>query len=292
MSRPTECGRRGAGETIRVMTDLIDRHVRHLRALGLSERTIEARSMVLRRLDADLPMGLEEALVTELEDWLAQYRCNQTKATYYGHIVGFYSWACDDDDPYLDRNPAASLRRPKVSPGVPNPVTDAELADVLARAVEPFRTWLVLAAYAGLRPLEIAQLERRDITEDHITIRAGKGGKNALVPTHPLIWAAVRNRPAGRIATDATGRPVRANYISATVGEYLRRQLGVVGVGCRRLRHWYATTTLRNTNNLRIVQEVMRHSSPATTAIYTMITDGQRRSAVRSLPDLGAPDSA
>lgn len=258
----------------------------------MSERTVTDRGIVLRRLDQDLPMGLEEAVIEEIEAWLAQFRCNQTKATYYGHITGFYAWACGGDDPYLSFNPAASLRRPRVGAGVPSPVSDDELADVLTRADNPFRTWLLLAAYAGLRPLEIARLDRRDVTEETITIRSGKGGKNALLPTHPLIWAAVRDLPPGRIVRNSGGNPVRANYISATLGEYLRRRLHVFGVGCRRLRHWYATTTLRNTHDLRIVQEVMRHSSPATTAIYTQITDGQRRSAVRSLPVLGAPEES
>ena len=35
------------------------------------------------------------------------------------------------------------------------------------------------------------------------------------------------------------------------------------------LRHTYGTRLLRQTGNLRIVQEAMRHSSPATTSIYT-----------------------
>lgn len=277
--------------TIRVMTDLIPKHQQHCRAIGMAERTVLDRGIVLRRLDQDLPMGLEEAVIEELEAWLAQFDCNQTKATYYGHIVGFYSWACGGDDPWLDANPSAALRRPRVSPGVPNPVDRGELDDLLSRAAEPFRTWLLLASYAGLRPVEIAKLERRDVTEDHLTVRGGKGGKNAILPTHPLIWDAVRDLPPGRIVHTRAGRPARANYISAMLGEYLRDKLGVYGVGCRRLRHWFGTTALDENGNIRVVQELMRHSSPTTTAIYTLITDGQRRSAVRSLPALGAPAS-
>lgn len=272
------------------MSDLIEKHLRRLTAWGWSEETIKDRRKLLRRLDRDLPFGLEEATADELEDWLARFTSNQTKATYYGHIVGFYTWACGEDG-YLDFNPAASLRRPKVPAGVPNPVTDDELAEVLSRAEEPFRTWLYLAAYAGLRPVEIAKLERKDVTEHTITVRGGKGGKNAAIPTHALIWAIVKDRPAGRITRQKTGGPCTADYISARCGDYLRR-LGIHGIGCRRLRHWYATTALLNTHDLRIVQGLMRHSSPTTTAVYTQITDGQRRSAVDSLPVLGAPTSS
>jgi integrase len=284
-----ECDSAMTETTIRVMSDLIEPHLRHLRSRGFSEKTIGDRRKVLRRLDAELPLGIEEALVSELEEWLAKFTTNQTKATFYGHIVGFYRWACDDDDPYLDANPAASLRRPKVSPGVPNPVTDEELDNILGQVVEPFRTWLTLAAYAGLRPVEIAHLERQDVTEDTLTVRNGKGGKNAILPTHPLIWAVVKDLPPGRIAIHQ-GRTVEAIDISRSVGQYLRK-LGVYGVGCRRLRHWFATTALNQCDNLRLVQELMRHASPATTAVYTLITDGQRRSAVRALPVLGAPAS-
>lgn len=276
---------------LKVMSDLIEPHLRHIRAEGLSERTIQDRRIVLHRADRDLPYGLNQTTVEELADWLAQFRTNQTKATYYGHLKAYYDWASDERrDEGLSWNPISSLARPRVRPAAPRPVTDTELAELLHEATDPFRRWIILAAYAGLRALEIATIERKDITEQTITVR-GKGGKNAVLPTHPEVWRAVKDLPAGPITPRAAGGRITANCVSARFGEYCRRKLGRDGITLHRFRHWYGTTTLRQTQNLRIVQELLRHSSPATTAIYTQVTDEERRTAVAALPVLGAPSS-
>jgi site-specific recombinase XerD len=60
-------------------------------------------------------------------------------------------------------------------------------------------------------------------------------------------------------------------------------------MGLHMLRHAYATALLRATEdggagaNLRVTQELMRHASPATTAVYTQVTDQERRRAVLNL---------
>lgn len=282
--------------TIRSMSDLIEPHLRHIRAAGYAINTIDDRAVVLRRADAELPLGLNEATVEELADWLAGPKpphdpwSNQTKATYYGHLKGFFDWACNPANPHLDYNPASSLTRPKVQRTVPRPVTDAELADILDRAKDPFRRWVILAAYAGLRAIEISTIERRDFTEETITIR-GKGGKNAVLPCHPEVWRVVKDLPAGRIARHSNGGPASATFVSSRFGLYCRSQLRVFDISLHRMRHWFGTTTLAQSHDLRVVQELLRHSSPATTAIYTQITDGQRRSAIAALPVLLAPAS-
>lgn len=270
------------GVTLRVMSDLIEPHLRHLRARGLSDNTIDDRRKLLRQADRALPMGLEQATVEELADFLAGFHTNQTKATYYGHLKGFFDWACERG--HLDWSPAESLARPRVPRTAPRPVTDDELADLLDRAQDPFRRWAVLAAYAGLRAIEISRLERKDFTEQTITVR-GKGGSNAVLPCHPEIWRVIADLPPGRIASNTFGRPVSANHVSTRFGLHCRR-IGLPGVTLHRLRHWFGTTTLQHCRNLRVVQELLRHSSPATTAIYTQVTDGERQTAIKQLPAL------
>lgn len=272
--------------SIKVMCDLIEPHLRHLRAAGFADRTIEDRGKVLRRVDRDLldsdGMGLTEATVPELDDWLAQFSTNQTKATYYGHLVGFFTWACEGDDPWLDWNPTVGLKRPAVPKTVPRPAEDDAFAAILNTADEPYRTWAVLAGCAGLRACEIATIDRAAFTERTITIR-GKGGKNAVLPTHPLVWEAVKDLPRGPIALSPRGCRLTPRRVSTLFGQHMRK-IGLDGVSLHPLRHWLGTRSLQQHGNIRVVQELLRHSSPATTAIYTQITDEQRRSAVLALP--------
>lgn len=268
------------GAKLKVMSDLIERHCVHLTAGGLSDRTIDKRRELLRRVDRDLPMGLEQATVEELQGWLARANWSrQTKATYYGHIKGFFDWACDERQPHLDWNPAASLIRPSVPRGAPKPVTDAELAEAL-RTAGPFRVSILLAAYAGLRCCELATVDRRDVNEHTITV-VGKGDKTRAIPTADIVWSTVR---------DQRGKLVRgtAASISARSFEHFVR-VGLAGVTMHRFRHWFATTMLQAGADLLTVSELLGHSSPQTTARYCQITDGQRRSAVATLPVLVAP---
>jgi integrase len=275
-----------AGAETPHMTDLIEAHLAHIRAGGLAANTVDDRRKVLHRINADLPMGLDQATVEELAGWLARDEWGpQTKATYYGHVRGYFSWACDPRNPKLDYDPSASLIRPRVPATLPRPVSDAELQFALEHSDPDWQRRILLAAYAGLRCCELVTIRREDITPINITVK-GKGGKQRTVPTAAQIWVTVRDLPAGRLDPhwDADGL--------AREGGVHHRRIGLRGVTMHRYRHWFATTALLNGANLRTVQELMGHSSPATTAIYTLVTDEQRRTAIAALPVLFAPTSA
>ncbi|MET9199038.1 tyrosine-type recombinase/integrase [Gordonia sp. NPDC003585] len=56
------------------------------------------------------------------------------------------------------------------------------------------------------------------------------------------------------------------------------------------LRHHYGTELVRGGADLRVVQELMRHSSLATTAIYTAVSDDRKREAIERLAQRPRPD--
>jgi integrase/recombinase XerC len=275
------------------MSDLIAGYVRHMKAAGMSRMTTTIdREGILRRIDNDLAMGLERATVEELADWLGRDGWSpKTRLTYYEAIRGFFSWACNPRNPVLDYDPSLSLARPKVYRGTPKPVSAEEMAAILA-GLSGF--WLVaalLASHEGARACEVAAIEREDITEDWVSFH-GKGGKVAAVPTHELVWRAVRDFPGGSLAMTLLGRPVSRTYISSMFPRVVERYAGLKRINLHRLRHWFATTLLLDKDlggagaDLRTVQELMRHSSPNLTMIYTQITDRQRKIAVSALPVL------
>lgn len=271
-----------------------------MKAAARSPNTIHYREKLLRRVDHELPMGLERATVEELADWLGggTVRGNEeeawsakTKLTYYETIRALFVWATDPRNPVIDYDPSASLARPHARRGAPHPVTEDEMATIL-RHTEGF--WYVaalLASHEGARACEVAALRREDVTEDNVLFD-GKGGLVAAVPTHPLVWRTVRDFPPGSIAKHLLGRAAPANYISFTFPRYVRRTTGLLGMNLHRLRHRFATILLTARDDggagadLRTVQELMRHASPTQTAVYTQITDRQRKMAVSALPVL------
>jgi site-specific recombinase XerD len=268
------------------MIDLIALHERHVTAAGLSANTISDRNEVLRRIDRDLPMGLERATVEELADWLARPGwCAQTRATYFGHLRAFFTWATDPRNPQLDYDPSAALARPRVPKGVPRPASDTVVREVLAAAGEPFLTYVKLSAFGGLRACEIAVLDRDDVDEETILV-VGKGGKTRIVPTHEEVWRSVRFLPRGPIARRVKSvGPLSARYVSVRTGQYLTK-LGYPDIALHRFRHWFATTLLASGVDLRTVQELLGHASVSTTAVYTAVTDRQRQMAIAALPAL------
>lgn len=261
------------------MSDLIDLHIAHIRAAGYSTVTASDRAEVLRRMDRDLPYGLESATTEELAAWLAHPGWSaQTRATYYGHVRAFYRWACDESHTdYLSFDPSAGLTRPRVPKRAPRPVTDAQLQHALNTLVDPWLRYVLLAYHAGLRACEIVKLERADVTERTLTVRQGKGGYSDVLPTHPAIWRSIEQLPDGYVCHIEW-----PGSLSQAVSKQLTA-IGLPGATLHRFRHSFATDLLRHGVSIRVVQELLRHRSLSSTAMYTAVTDEERRLAICTL---------
>lgn len=261
-------------------TDLIDGYLAYLRSKSASDNTINDRRRTLTVLDRELPFGLEEASPEELVAWLWRDGLSAgSRETYYGCMAGFYRWAFEAE--YFDFDPTAKVPRPKVPRRLPRPVTDEQLHTLLSDAADPYRLWCLLAAYAGLRCVEISRLHREHVNERTITIERGKGDKPRVVPTHPAIWTEVSGLHAGPI-TELDAHRVSIHFVL-----YANRTLAMKGVSLHRLRHWFGTNVQRKGKDLRVTQELMGHASPATTAGYALVSADDTRSAVNLLPDVG-----
>ena len=271
------------------MSQLLHAHLLHLRSAGLAERTITDRQRVLTTLDRQLPYGIDHADADELTTWLANPDWHPwTRCTYHRHIRGFYRWATDPRDPRLTLDPSATLPSPRNPEADPDPVTDDQLRTALERSDTRWQLAIVLAAYAGLRATEIARLRREHVTPEHLTVRNGKGGKTAKLPTHPEIWRRVADTPDGLLLPAHSGRPYVGGQLPTRARMHFNR-IGMPDVHLHRFRHWYATMLLRQGADIITVRDLMRHKSIKTTEAYLAIVGEQRRLAIRTLPALSSP---
>ena len=142
---------------------------------------------------------------------------------------------------------------------------------------------VLLASFAGLRAAEIAALDACDIDHRRRALRVlGKGGKERMVPMHPDLAAALEPCRRGPvIPSRATGGSVRPGTISAIVAVHLRSR--GIDRTCHSLRHWFGTETHQQCHDLRVVQELMGHSSIATTEVYVAWSMPVAESAVDGL---------
>lgn len=261
-------------------SQLIPLYADYLKSGTLSPRTIELRLYHLGRIRRFL--GIQPYHVTL--DHLNSYTKDRdwapnTRAVVRASMSVFFRWAVDNE--HLEKNPAAKLMPIRVPAGKPKPASDEAVKD--AYAIADPRTWLMVAlgTRGGLRAMEIAQVHTKDLAHDEggYSIRIlGKGGKTRLVPVDDDLAEMVLNRPPGYVFPGRINGHISPAYVSRLVSKVLPP-----GVTCHKLRHRFATRAYRGSgHNLRAVQELLGHSSIATTQIYTGVDSDELRKAALS----------
>ncbi len=194
---------------------------------------------------------------------------------------------------YLASNPAALLRSPRAHRHLPVYLEEEEADRLLAQPEREcagevnelkFRDWAILELmYAcGLRVSEVVELDRDRVDLEEMVVRVfGKGRKERLVPLGKFAaraltaYLARRRRPAAA-AGEALFLNARGGRLSSRSVADLVRKYGLKA-GIQKnltphsLRHSFATHLLQNGADLRVIQELLGHSSLATTQRYTHI---------------------
>lgn len=261
--------------------DLVEAYVDYLRECECTNQTIRAYRRTLRAADRELSFGLDQSNEPELRAWIwRDGLMPATRAAYFKALNGFYRWA-DGEGEALKGNPMRRLKKPKVPRGIPRVATDEQVEFAVIEAFEPYRTFGKLAAYGGLRCIEMSRLiPRRHVTEKRLTIHCGKGNKARVVATHPIIWDAVRGLPDGPL-TEWDERAISLNFL-----KHCRRK-GYWGLSLHRIRGWHATNGYRATRDLLAVSKDMGHADPDVTAGYIDVTDTSVSAVVYGLPTFG-----
>ncbi len=130
---------------------------------------------------------------------------------------------------------------------------------------------LILFLYAsGCRISEALSVQRRDISEGWLKIRFAKGEKERIVPLAPVAVEALERYLE---AEDMQSSDLWLNYrgdVLSRISAYkiIKKYLGV---SPHVLRHSFASALIIGGADLRVVQELLGHSSLVTTQIYTHI---------------------
>jgi integrase/recombinase XerC len=256
-----------------------------LRRPRIEPTTIDAYRADLTMLERFLERGVTTATTADIEAWIASCPAKpRTIGRRLSTLAGFFRWAVPRG--VVATDPTALVARPKVGSNPPRPMPEDELVEVWRRANPKMRCWLALAAYAGLRCCEIARLRAEDVDLDTAELKVrGKGSKSRVVPAHPLVLDALRSfgMPSeGPVFVNQLGRPVSARGVSVTGNAFLRR-CGVDRT-MHTVRHRFGTETYKATRDIRVVAELMGHSSLSTTMIYTQVPSEAGAAAVAALP--------
>lgn len=199
-------------------------------------------------------------------------------------------------DGLVGQDPAADLEVPKLGKRLPKALAVEQVQALLetldGESVEGLRdrALLELLYGTGARVSEVCDLDVDDLTRVLADPRAGlrltgKGDKQRAVPLgsyardaveawlvrgRPL-WQQKASTPGPALLLNSLGRRLSRQSAHAIL-QKAARAAGLEAVSPHSLRHSFATHLLDGGADVRVVQELLGHSSVTTTQIYTMVT--------------------
>ena len=275
---------------------------------GLSKNTVAAYRRDLEKFVivlSEAKLEIAEATSANIIDFAGFLRnSGLSESSIARHVVAIRSlYAFLSKDQGID-NVAIEVNPPKIPKRLPKALTISDIESMIASNGEDIagvrNKALIETLYAtGARVSEIVQLNVGDISRSEgntVTVKVrGKGGKERLVPMgkfaqHALDQYLTRSRP-----TMLKNAREEALFLNEKRGTRLTRQSAwqIVMKAAERagierdisphaLRHSFATHLLDGGADIRVVQELLGHSSVTTTQIYTLVTIDKLRESYAS----------
>ncbi|MGU3503254.1 tyrosine recombinase XerC [Mycobacterium sp. C31M] len=269
---------------------------------GRSAHTRRAYLGDLRALFEFTGGGLDSLTLPRLRSWLAAQSgagaARSTLARRTSAVKTFTAWALHRG--LLATDPAVRLQTPKSHRVLPSVLRADQALDAMdaldsgAQQGDPMalrdRAIVELLYATGIRVSELCGLDIDDVDMARRVLRVlGKGNKQRTVPFgEPAEQALQAWLSAGRPAVVGPGSGP-ALLLGARGGRLDQRQArtvvhqtmaaveGAPDIGPHGLRHSAATHLLEGGADLRVVQELLGHSTLATTQLYTHVSVARLR---------------
>ena len=264
----------------------------------------------VRTYKTDLELFLEFASATGIKNldslelntfrlWLADQKkkgsSNSTISRRSSTVRVFSTWAFQKG--LIKTDPAVRLISPKVNRTLPNVLAQKQASNLMQTASNlddeensvtiRMRDHAVLEVLysSGIRVSELTGLDIKDLDFTRCTMRViGKGNKERVVPFGQPAKEAIQTyltkarteladeKSGNALFLGTRGKRLDTRQVRRILTNAISRVEGLVNVSPHDLRHSAATHMLEGGADLRIVQELLGHSSLATTQKYTHVT--------------------
>lgn len=300
---------------------LVDRYLRHITVeRGLSKNTLSAYNrdlgdylVFLRRSGVTAVEQVTDLQIEGFIEQLSATRKASSVARTLAAVRGWHKYLLLEG--ILVRDSAHRVSPPKAGKRLPKAISVGQVEQLLAAAgPEPFeessgdaavdpirirdRAILELLYATGARVSEIVDLDIDDLVDPTMIRLLGKGNKERIVPVGRYAQRALENylvRTRPQLVSKGKGTP--SVFLNQRGGRLSRQSVWqiltdaaeaaalAVEVSPHTLRHSFATHLLEGGADVRVVQELLGHSSVATTQIYTLVTvDSLRENYVLAHP--------
>ncbi len=285
---------------------LLARFKEHLEMENYSPKTI---SDYLNQLQF-FPRYLQTANLEELsqidKEAIHQYQLylynNQAKGkslsleTQYARLVPlktFFRWLVKRG--YFLYDPTTQLELPKRKKNLPRGImTKREIYQLLSQPDADTilglrdKAILELLYSTGIRNSELRNLTIYDADTSHgeLRINQGKGRKDRIIPlgeiaakyletylqvSRPLLVEQQKEKKQNLLFISKNGQKITLANLLWLIEKYVQQARITKHITAHSFRHTCATHMLRGKSNLRYIQELLGHSSIATTQIYTRV---------------------
>lgn len=233
-------------------------------------------------------------LTDELNNGISKRSCKRRLSS----LRHFYSYLVDHK--YVKDNPFLLMSAPKVEKKYPHALYKDQVQEILsenAKRTDPLalrdQAILCLLYYCGLRANELVTLNVQDVDLiNRKVVVFGKGSKERIVPftiecrdtvkkyietTRKELLLKSKEPTSALFLNNNASKNKNDGYLTTRGLEYIldsiEEKTGTfVGLHPHVLRHSFATHLLENGADLRIIQELLGHTSLNATQVYTHVT--------------------
>lgn len=255
-----------------------------------------------------------------VETWLRELRrrdgedlANSTKAKIRNVMSVLFNHAIRYE--WLERNPITLVRQSAQRRSIPPVLEPDEVQRLLAQLDNPFRVMVLLDVTTGLRRSELFALKWKDIDFSNLLIDikrsiflgvVGRGKSDAARQSVPLslnvaadlwLWKETTSYGESNDWVFASPRrkgkqPLRPDGVLSKIVRGAAIRAGIKKrIGWHTFRHTYSSTLIANGENVKVVQELMRHaSSRFTLEVYTQAKEESKREAQQRIVEMMLPE--
>lgn len=283
-----------------ILSELVDEFLLYLGAVrGLSENTVLGYKNDLKELQKFLAPTLDIQIITKENLLLSIGQLSKEKKAaasvnrFIAAVRTMFSYALKFG--YIKKNPALELKTVKLPKRVPNFMTQPEVNQLCEQPVNNELLWekrdhalFTMMYSSGCRISEITNLKLDDFMDNyHSAIVTGKGNKQRKVffaqEARNALALYLQDRkkvleshniaePTRQVFINQKGHPLSVGGVRFIISKYSGAEGTNHHINPHAFRHTFATTMIGNGADVRLVQEMLGHSSISTTQRYTHIT--------------------
>ena len=252
---------------------------------GLSENTIEAYGRDIESfiefIENKEPDEISRA---DLYDFIKNLRSKNfapsSVTRKIASIKGWFRWLKINEK--IKNDPSIALESPKIPQKLPKVMSIQEINKIFSSKLNTTEQVIFELLYGcGLRVSELTNLEVKNIDLSAKILRCfGKGSKERIVPLGEKAKIAIQNYVELRTLFPNSDSRIflinsKGQRISRQKVYELSQKVGKIidkHISPHVFRHSFATHLLENGADLRVVQELLGHSSVSTTQLYTHVS--------------------